>query len=164
MALVSPALGVPLKRGSSDAYAPREQAVSRFVLDASIIQTWCFSDGESQKALEISERIASGDRVAVPAFWHHEMLNALLVGERRKRITPELTQTFLDDLDRLPVDVDPPPGVAVVFRAIQMLCRKHRLTACDTAYLELAIRDNQPLATVDDDLGRAAIAENVVVL
>jgi hypothetical protein len=32
------------------------------------------------------------------------MLNALLVGERRKRITPELTQTFLDDLNRLPVE------------------------------------------------------------
>jgi hypothetical protein len=76
--------------------------VSRFVLDTSIILTWCFPDEESQKALEISERIASGDRVAVPAFWRHEMLNALLVGERRKRITPELTQNFLDDLDRLP--------------------------------------------------------------
>ena len=138
--------------------------MSRFVLDASIILTWCFPDEESQKALEISERIASGDRVAVPAFWRHEMLNALLVGERRKRITPELTQTFLDDLDRLPVDVDPPPGAAVVFQTIQMLCRKHRLTAYDAAYLELAMRDNQPLATVDDDLRRAAIAENVVVL
>jgi predicted nucleic acid-binding protein len=138
--------------------------VSRFVLDASIILTWCFPDEESQKALEISERIASGDRVAVPAFWRHEMLNALLVGERRKRITPELTRSFLDDLDRLPVDVDPPAGAAVVFQTIQMLCRKHRLTAYDAAYLELAMRDNQPLATVDDDLRRAAIAENVVVL
>jgi hypothetical protein len=43
--------------------------VSRLVLDASIILTWCFPDEDSQKALEISERIASGDRVAVPAFW-----------------------------------------------------------------------------------------------
>ena len=82
--------------------------MSQFVLDASIILTWCFPDEESQKALEISERIAAGERVAVPAFWRHEILNALLVGERRKRITPELTQAFLDDLDRLPVDVDPP--------------------------------------------------------
>jgi hypothetical protein len=32
--------------------------VSRFVLDASIILTWCFPDKESQKAVEISERIA----------------------------------------------------------------------------------------------------------
>jgi predicted nucleic acid-binding protein len=138
--------------------------VSRFVLDASIILTWCFPDEETQKAQEISERIAGGDRVAVPSFWRHEMLNALLVGERRKRITPELTQTFLEDLDRLPVDVDPPASSAVVFITTQTLCRKHRLTAYDAAYLELAMRDNHPLATVDDDLRRAAIAEKVAVL
>jgi predicted nucleic acid-binding protein len=138
--------------------------VSRFVLDASIILTWCFPDEESQKALEISERIAAGARVSVPAFWRHEMLNALLVGERRKRITPELTQAFLNDLDRLPVDVDAPASSAVVFQTTQALCRKHRLTAYDAAYLELAMRDNQPLATVDDELRRAAVAEKVPVL
>ena len=138
--------------------------MSQFVLDASIILTWCFPDEESQKALEISERIAAGERVAVPAFWRHEILNALLVGERRKRITPELTQTFLDDLDRLPVDVDPPAGAPVAFKTTQALCRKHALTAYDAAYLELAMRDNQPLATVDEQLRRAALAESVVVL
>jgi predicted nucleic acid-binding protein len=57
--------------------------VSRFVLDASIVLTWCFPDEESQKAQEVAERIAGGDRVIVPAFWRHEMLNALLVGEKK---------------------------------------------------------------------------------
>ena len=82
--------------------------MSRFVLDASIVLTWCFPDEESQKAQEVAERIAGGDRVIVPAFWRHEMLNALLVGEKRKRLTPELTKSFIDDLDRLPVDLDIP--------------------------------------------------------
>jgi hypothetical protein len=70
--------------------------VRRFVLDASIVLTWCFPDEQTQKAYEIAELIAAGDRAAVPAFWRHEMLNALLVGERRKRLTPELTLAFLD--------------------------------------------------------------------
>jgi predicted nucleic acid-binding protein len=138
--------------------------MSRFVLDASVILTWCFPDEESQKALEISQRVANGDRVVVPAFWRHEMLNALLMGERRKRITPELTRAFLEDLDRLPVDVDRPAGSAVVFHTTQVLCRRHALTAYDAAYLELAIRENQPLATLDEALRRAAIAESVFVL
>lgn len=115
------------------------------------------------EAQEIAERIAAGDRVIVPAFWHHEMLNALLVGERRKRLTPELTQAFIDDLDRLPVDVDLPATSAIVFNATQALCRKHGLTAYDAAYLEIAIRENA-LATVDEDLRRAAIVEGVQVL
>ncbi len=138
--------------------------MSRFVLDASIVLTWCFPDEESQKAQEIAERIAAGDRVIVPAFWHHEMLNALLVGERRKRLTPELTQAFIDDLDRLPVDVDLPATSAIVFNATQALCRKHGLTAYDAAYLEIAIREKNALATVDEDLRRAAIVEGVQVL
>jgi predicted nucleic acid-binding protein len=138
--------------------------VSRFVLDASIVLTWCFPDEASQKAEEISERIASGDRIVVSAFWRYEVLNALLVGERRKRITPALTQAFLDDLDRLPVDVDVSPSSARVFTATQSLCRKHGLTAYDAAYLEIALRGTKKLATVDDDLKRAAVAEGVQVL
>ena len=138
--------------------------MSRLVLDASVVLTWCFPDEESQKASEISERIAQGDRVAVPAFWRHEILNALLVGERRKRLTRELSQAFIDDLNRLPIDVDEDATSAVVFDVTQALCRKHGLTAYDAAYLGIALRGGHGLATVDDDLRKAAAAENVSLL
>ncbi len=137
--------------------------MSRFILDASIVLTWCFPDEESQKAEEISELIASGRRVAVPAFWRHEMMNALLAGEKRKRLTPALTHAFIEDLNRLPIDVDL-AGSDIVFNTTQALCRKHGLTAYDAAYLEIAIRWECPLATVDKDLRRAALAESVHVL
>ena len=79
-----------------------------FVLDASIVLTWCFPDEEAQKAEKISERIARGDKPAVPAFWRHEVLNALMVGEKRKRLTNELIQAFIKDLERLPAEIDTP--------------------------------------------------------
>ena len=60
--------------------------MSRFVLDASTVLTWCFPDEKAQKAQEVSERIAFGDTVIVPSFWRHEILNALVVGEKRKRL------------------------------------------------------------------------------
>ncbi len=138
--------------------------MSRFVLDASIVLTWCFPDEETKGAEEISERIAAGDRVTVPAFWRHEVLNALLMGERRKRLTPELSQAFITDLNRLPVDVDDRATASTVFDVTQSLCRKHGLTAYDAAYLEIAMRETFALATVDDDLKKAAIAEGVSVL
>jgi predicted nucleic acid-binding protein len=138
--------------------------VTRFVLDASIVLTWCFPDEKAQKAQEISERIATGARATVPPFWRHEVLNALLVGERRKRLTPELIQAFIVDLDRLPVDVDEPVASSIVFEITQSLCRKHGLTAYDAAYLEIAIRESCALATVDEDLKRAAMAEGIEVL
>lgn len=138
--------------------------MNRFVLDASIVLTWCFPDEQAQKAQEVSERIASGDTVVVPAFWRHEILNALLVGERRNRLTPELIRMFIADLNRLPVNVDDGATPDTVFNTTQALCRKHGLTAYDAAYLEIAIRGGHPLATADDDLRRAAVAEGVPVL
>lgn len=137
--------------------------MSRFVLDASTVLTWCFPDEEAQKAQEISQRIADGDTAVVPGFWRHEVLNALLVGEKRKRVTMELIQTFLADLNRLPV-VDDRATAKIVFDSTQALCRKHGLTAYDAAYLEIAMRGRLPLATTDEDLLRAAVAENVAVL
>lgn len=138
--------------------------MTRFVLDASIVLTWCFPDEEAQKAQEVSERIAGGATVVVPASWRHEVLNALLVGERRNRLTLELIQSFIADLKRLPVDVDDGATADVVFETTQALCRKHGLTAYDAAYLEIAIRNAYPLATADEDLKRAAAAEGVLVL
>ena len=52
----------------------------------------------------------------------------------------------------------------MVFNRTQTLCRKHGLTAYDAAYLEIAMRDGLSMATVDEDLKRAAIAEAVEVL
>jgi predicted nucleic acid-binding protein len=137
--------------------------VTRFVLDASIVLTWCFPDEEAQKAEKISERIAVGDKPAVPAFWRHEVLNALMVGEKRKRLTSELIQAFLKDLERLPAEIDT-PAAGTVFHSTQALCRKHGLTAYDAAYLELAIRHRIALATADAALERAARAEGIEIV
>jgi predicted nucleic acid-binding protein len=88
---------------------------------------------------------------------------ANLMGERRKRLTPELTKAFLQDLQRMRVDVDAATA-ATVFETIQGLCRKHGLTSYDAAYLELAMRGKYPLATLDDDVMKAAKAEGVRLL
>ena len=138
--------------------------MSRFVLDASVVLTWCFPDEKAQKAEEVSERIAAGDTAVVTVFWPHEVLNALLVGERRKRLTPELTAAFLQDLKHLALHVDTGITTSDVFQTIQELCRRHKLTSYDAAYLELAIREDHPLATVDDDLVKAAQTEGVTLI
>ena len=83
------------------------------------------------------------------------------MGEKRKRLTPELTRAFLQELNDMPVAQ---ATVATVFTTTQALCRKHRLIAYDAAYLELAIRLAQPLATVDEDLLTAAQAQRVRIL
>jgi len=128
--------------------------VSRFVLDASVVLTWCFPDENAPMAEHVADMFKHGDTAIVPSFWPHEVLNALLVGEKRKRISRELVRSFLDDLARLPIVLEQFPA-AIVFDRVQHFSRLHGLTAYDAAYLDLAADSGFPLATLDEDLMRA---------
>jgi len=128
--------------------------VSRFILDASVVLTWCFPDENAAAAQHVAAMFKQGDTAVAPSFWPHEVLNALLVGEKRKRISKEVMQLFLDDLATLPIALEQ-FSAGVVFDRIQRLSREHGLTAYDAAYLDLALDSGLPLATWDEDLVRA---------
>ena len=128
--------------------------MSRFVLDASVVLTWCFPDENATGAQHVADMFKQGDTAVVPSFWPHEVLNALLVGEKLKRISKELVQAFLDDLAALPIVLEQFP-VRVVFDRIQRLSREYGLTAYDAAYLDLALDSGLPIATFDQDLVRS---------
>ena len=127
--------------------------MSRFVLDASIVLTWCFPDEGASTAQHVANLFTQGDTAVVPSFWPHEVLNALLVGEKR-RISKEMVRSFLHDLVALPIVLEELPS-RVVFERIQRLCREHSLTAYDAAYLDLALNSELPMATLDEELVRA---------
>ncbi len=128
--------------------------MSRFVLDASVVLAWCFPDENVALAQHVAGLFRRGGSAVVPSFWPHEVLNALLAGEKRKRISKELVRSFLDDLATLPIVLEQFPA-KVVFDRIQQLGREHGLTAYDAAYLDLAIDTGLPLATLDEELARA---------
>jgi predicted nucleic acid-binding protein len=128
--------------------------VSRFVLDASVVLSWCFPDENAAMAQHVAGLFKQGDTAVAPSFWPHEVLSALLVGEKRKRISRALVKSFLDDLAKLPIVPEQFPA-GVVFGRLQRLSREHGLTAYDAAYLDLALDSGLPLATLDEDLARA---------
>jgi predicted nucleic acid-binding protein len=128
--------------------------VSRFVLDASVVLAWCFPDKNAAMAQHVAGMFKQGGAAVAPSFWPHEVLNTLLAGERRKRISKELVRSFLDDLATLPIVLEQFPAT-VVFDRIERLSREHGLTAYDAAYLDLALDSGLPLATLDEELARA---------
>jgi len=91
----------------------------------------------------------------VPGFWWFEVRNILVVNERRKRIEEPDTNGFLRDLSRLRIRVVREPEES----AVLMLARAHRLSVYDASYLELALRESIPVATLDAELAAAAVAE-----
>jgi predicted nucleic acid-binding protein len=99
----------------------------------------------------------------VPAFWCSEVLNSLLVGERKGRISADQTRAFLAALSALRPKLDDAP-LARVFQDVQTLCRQHGLASYDALYVELAMRSGSPLATLDKNQRDAAVAVGVTCL
>ena len=130
-----------------------------FVLDASVTACWAFEDEDELVAEAALDRLLLDD-ARVPTLWWFEIRNTLIVGERRGRKTAAQTSSFLDRLARLRIVVDPFPEEAKLL----LLARKHRLTVYDAAYLELAIRSREPLATLDRKLTAAASAESIPLI
>ncbi|MBI3618569.1 type II toxin-antitoxin system VapC family toxin [Candidatus Peregrinibacteria bacterium] len=120
---------------------------SAVVLDGSVAVAWCFSDEADPYADRIAGAFPSLQAV-VPAVWHWEVVNALLMGERRKRSLPADTAHWLAYLRSLPVIVDE-ESAGHSWTEVVALARAHNLSSYDAAYLELALRRHLPLATLD---------------
>ena len=101
------------------------------------------------------DRLKSGEHALVPAFWPLEVLNTLLVGERKGRITAEQTRAFFDTLRVLKPVLDY-TSLEQIAGPVQIICRDHRLTPYDALYVEPALRSGCPLATLDQLQRQAA--------
>jgi predicted nucleic acid-binding protein len=132
------------------------------VLDSSITLAWAYSDETTQPVTQIFELLSQGG-AWVPGLWRLEVANVLEMSVRRKRHDRNFRDATLADLAQLPIQVDLQTDQQA-WGATLRLAERHQLTLYDAAYLELALRRNLPLATLDDDLRRAAEAEKVQVL
>ncbi len=123
-------------------------------MDASVALAWCFPDEASAYADRVLVAL-KGQTLLVPAVWGLEVSNALLVGERRKRLKQPEILRYIALLAGLTVIQD---GVEVneALSNVLPLARQYGLSAYDAAYLELAVRYGAPLATLDGDLQKAA--------
>ena len=131
------------------------------IIDCSIAMAWCFSDEATKKTAELQDRLVE-EAALVPAHWFLEVTNVLAMAEKRKRIPVVNTSRFLQLLSALDIQVDQEASTRA-FDHLLPLCRNHRLTSYDAAYLDLAVRRQLPLASLDDDLRRAAASLGVAL-
>ena len=132
------------------------------VLDRSITLAWAYSNETTQPVMQVFDLlIRSG--AWVPGLWRLEVANVLEMSVRRKRHDKNFRDATLADLAQLPIQVDLQTDQQAWGTTLR-LAERHQLTLYDAAYLELALRRTLPLATLDEDLRRAAGAEKVQVL
>lgn len=130
-----------------------------FVLDGSITLAWFFEDEADAYAEAVEDSLTEASAI-VPSLWPLEVANAALVGERRKRTTEAKVTQFLSLLKSLPITTDEETAARAWQETLQ-LARTHSLSVYDAAYLELAMRRDVPLATLDEDLENAAAEAGV---
>lgn len=132
------------------------------VVDSSVALTWCFEDEQTPASLALLEAVVEAGAVA-PALWPLEVLNALIMAERRKRVDAAQRQRLSGFLRDLPIVLDDETAAQAWSATIQ-LAERHRLTVYDAAYLELAQRLGLPLASLDHELRAAAEGAGVALV
>jgi predicted nucleic acid-binding protein len=130
-----------------------------FVLDASVTMCWLLSDGKASAtayARQVLEAVASAETQAVvPMIWGLEVANVIAKAEARELITEAHSEAFLEMLGGIDIEVDSATFAKSLGDTLQ-LARRHHLSAYDASYLEVALREGLSLATLDDDLMKAA--------
>jgi len=127
---------------------------SRFVIDKSVIMSWCFEDEGNGYAEAVLESLETGEAF-VPAIWPLDVGNVLLVAERKKRLSHASAVRFLGLLGGLPISVEQEPPDRML-KEILSLAREHELSTYNASYLDLAMRLDLPISTLDTSLLKAA--------
>lgn len=133
-----------------------------FVLDCSMTMAWVFADEATESTNAVRDSLLA-DVAIVPVLWAIEVGNVLLVASRRGRINESELLQVCQDLLTLPIDVDAESSDRVLHHVLP-LANEHQLTVYDAMYLELALRLDLPLATMDRQLTAAGKSNGVVLL
>lgn len=133
-----------------------------FVLDCSVAIAWVYSE-ETTDAVHHVFELLSQTGAWVPGLWRLEVANVLEMGARRGRHKIDFRDLTLADLGQLPIQVDAETDQHAWGETL-VLAERHQLTLYDAAYLELAMRRNLPLATLDEDLRQAGRSEKIRLL
>ncbi|WP_299881623.1 type II toxin-antitoxin system VapC family toxin [uncultured Cocleimonas sp.] len=128
-----------------------------FVLDNSVSMRWLLAS--TKKADQnYSEKVLKSmldDEAYVPDLWHLEAANVLLSAKKRSEIDAGEIEIFISQLENLPIHTDSSTSKQAFNRTLA-LADAYKLSSYDAAYLELAIREGLPIATLDKDLRKAA--------
>jgi predicted nucleic acid-binding protein len=136
--------------------------VSDFVLDASVALQW-FLEDEANRGYSLKILGSLVDKNAVvPTLWFYEVVNGLLMAQRRKRIAETQVVGFLSRIQKLPIKRVEQTLDQIL--ELPILARQTNLTCYDAAYLALAMSLSLPLATADSDLLKAAVLNSVPIV
>ena len=135
-----------------------------FVLDASVAIRWALRDG-SVADRTYADRVLDSlveDSAHVPALWYTELVHVLRCAEDDAKIGESAIAAFFHQLNRLPIvaDATAPRSLS---GSVASVSREYKLSGYDAQHLELALRLQLPIATLDKKLRKSAVKAGLLV-
>ena len=134
-----------------------------YVIDCSFSAALFLPDESSQKVQGFFLKISKQDSLIVPSLWWSEIINVLVVSQRRNRLSHADAIKIFSLFDVLNIETDEIFGINHS-KEIYELSQLYQLSSYDTQYLDLAIRCDATLATLDKKLLKSAEKAGVKVI
>ena len=125
-----------------------------FVIDASVIISWFAPEENDDYAGKVLSCL-DGENAATSKLCCLEVLNVFRQFEKKNRVSSTDIERALTYIETLPIAIDRFDW-RFNMPHILVLAREHGLSIYDACYLEISVRTNLPLATLDRKLAEAA--------
>ncbi|ABV78584.1 type II toxin-antitoxin system VapC family toxin [Rickettsia bellii] len=123
------------------------------VVDCSFIMSSILPDESAQKNNKIYDQITENIyTLYVPSIFYLECNNVFINSLKRKRINKNDYDDYIKSLNLLPINVDKFCSTPESLYTIARLATEHNLTSYDACYLELALRLEADILTLDKSL------------
>ena len=135
------------------------------VLDNSVAMLWLLPQS-NPAGMALADKVLTqlqNDGAMAPSLWTLEAANVIAKCQRLGKITQAQASAFVALLEGLGIAIDASTSQRALHDTLD-LARQFRLSAYDAAYLELALREQLPLATLDDALQHAAREAGVALI
>jgi predicted nucleic acid-binding protein len=125
--------------------------LKQVVLDASVILKWYLADEEySQKALGLLYQYISNELdILAPALLEYEVVNGLLIAQKRGRIKEEKILTAIEGFIDLEIKLK---NLSHFYPRIIHYCKIYHRSVYDASYLAIADVEGITLITSDEGL------------
>jgi predicted nucleic acid-binding protein len=125
--------------------------LKQVVLDASVILKWYLADEEySQKALGLLYQYISNELdILAPALLEYEVVNGLLIAQKRGRIKEEKILTAIEGFIDLEIKLK---NLSHFYPRIIHYCKIYHRSVYDASYLAIADVEGISLITSDEGL------------
>lgn len=129
----------------------------KWVVDISFIASQFLPDEQSAVADYFFDQLNSSDDLLIPHLTWYELCNVLAVSVQRQRITSEQATIIFQRIKLLPLKTE----MVIDQESIVSIAHTHTLSGYDAVYIDLAMKMQAGLASLDKQLIAAAKKLNI---